>query len=80
VYNPQACAQALEDAIVRAVPWILRILPAVEEGAATAALGSEAIMLTPVIIPGDSGPVWRVDPYKPAEDVLPGRSQARISW
>ncbi len=59
MYNPQACAQALEDAIVRAVPWILRILPAVEEGAAAAAVGSEAIVLTPLFISGDSAqPLW----------------------
>jgi len=48
-----------EEAVVRAAPWILRILPAVESGAGAAAVGSEAIMLAPVFIPGDSAqPLW----------------------
>jgi hypothetical protein len=59
MFNPQACALALEEAVVRAAPWIFRILPAVEEGAAAAAVGSEAIMLTPLFIPGDSAQPWQ---------------------
>lgn len=47
VFNPQACAVALEQALVRAAPWLLRLLPA-------AAAGSEMIVLAPLFIPGDS--------------------------
>lgn len=81
MYNPQACAQALEDAIVRAVPWILRILPAVEEGAAAAAVGSEAIVLTPLFIPGDSAQPWRAADKIPNEG-LSGKEAAKDvpSW
>jgi RHS repeat-associated protein len=80
MYNPQACALALEQAIVRAAPWILRILPAVE-GAGAAAVGSEAIILAPLFIPGDSV-IVRADQYKVPKPGVSGKEGAKDipSW
>ena len=71
MYNPQACEDALEQAIVRAVPWIVK-LGEVFDGTEAVVTLPETIIVAPIIVPGDSGAVWRIDPTRPARDVLPG--------
>jgi hypothetical protein len=70
LYNPGACGKAMADV---AASVVRSAVPVVEAAGAAAATTLRIVsMLSPLAIPGDSVQVVRIDPTKPAKDVLPG--------